>query len=70
MDHYAECVFSKPGQCWRMISNPDGTGRPNQCPEHVVWAGNHSLAGGKRIRVWTCDGHLEGVDRPERVVHR
>jgi hypothetical protein len=24
----------------------------------------------KRIRVWTCEGHLEGVEKPERVDHR
>jgi len=29
-DHYADVVFSEPGQCWRMISNPDGTGRPTR----------------------------------------
>jgi hypothetical protein len=28
-----------------------------------VWVGNHRLAGGRQIRVWSCDGHREGVER-------
>jgi hypothetical protein len=69
-DHYADTVCSEPGQCWWMISNPDGAGRPKHCPEPIAWVGDHRLAGGNRIRVWTCDGHLEGVENPERVSHR
>jgi hypothetical protein len=69
-DHYAEAAFSEPGRCWRMIANPDGTGHPKHCPEPVVRVGNHLLAGGKRIRVWSCDGHREGLEQAERVDHR
>ena len=40
------------------------------CPEPVVWVGNHRLVGGKQIRVWSCDGHVEGVENAEPVDHR
>jgi len=63
-DHYAEAVFSEPGRCWRFISSPDGTGRPDFCPEPVEWAGSHRLKGGRRIPVWSCEGHREGVIEP------
>jgi hypothetical protein len=35
-----------------------------------MWVGNHRLSGGKQIRVWSCDGHLEGVEGAVRVDHR
>jgi hypothetical protein len=70
VDHYADAVFSKPGRCWRMVYEHGDAGRPEHCAEPVEWVGNHHLAGGKRIRVWTCECHLEGVERPERVDHR
>jgi len=71
-DHYADAVFSEPGRCWRFVyrSDPGTQGQPMHCPESIRWVGNHYLAGGKRIRVWSCDGHLEGVEKPERVRHR
>jgi hypothetical protein len=37
---------------------------------HDVWAGTTRLKGGKRIPVWSCEGHREGVDDTERVGHR
>lgn len=63
MDYYADAVFSEPGRCWRMVYDGEGSGRPMHCPEPVVWVGNHRLAGGRQIRVWSCDGHREGVER-------
>jgi len=67
--HYADAVFSEPGRCWRMVQKP-GVGAPDHCPEPVVWVGNHRLSGGKRIRVWSCEGHVKGVEQAERVDHR
>jgi hypothetical protein len=69
VDHYADVAFFEPGRCWRMVHDSEGPGRPTFCLEPVVWVGNHRLAGpnGKVIRVWSCDGHREGVEQPERV---
>ena len=69
-NHYADVVFSEPGRCWRMIHDGEGSGRPTFCEEPVVWVGNHHLIGGKQIRVWSCEGHREGVEQAERVDHR
>jgi hypothetical protein len=44
-----------------------GVGVPTNCSEPVVWVGNHRLSGGKQIRVWSCEGHREGVEEAERV---
>ena len=63
-DHYAEVVFSEPGRCWRMVYDGEGSGRRTHCSEPVVWVGNNRLAGGRRIRVWSCEGHVEGVIEP------
>jgi hypothetical protein len=52
-----------------MVQKP-GVGAPDHCPEPVVWVGNHRLSGGKRIRVWSCEGHVKGVEQAERVDHR
>src|ERR1019366_5721650 len=64
-DHYAEAVFSEPGRCWRLVYDGEGAGRPTHCDGAVVWVGNHRLSGGKQIRVWSCDGHREGVEEAE-----
>jgi hypothetical protein len=69
-DHYADAVFSEPGRCWRMVYDGEGSGRPTFCEELVVWVGNHHLVGGKQIRVWSCDGHREGLEEPESVGYR
>jgi hypothetical protein len=50
-----------------MVHNVDGTGRPDHCSEPVAWKGTHRLKGGKRIPVWSCDGHRSGVDNPQKV---
>jgi hypothetical protein len=62
VDHYADAVFSEPGRCWRMVHDGEGSGRPTFCEEPVVWVGNTRLVGGKQIRVWSCQGHREGVE--------
>ena len=40
-----EYCFSSPGRCWRFISKPDGTGRPDFFPEPVGWAGTTQTQG-------------------------
>jgi hypothetical protein len=66
-DHYAEAVFSSPGRCWRMVYESGDAGRPEHGTELVTWSGRHTLKGGRRIRVWSCEGHVEEA---ERVGHR
>jgi hypothetical protein len=70
VDHYADAVIAEPGRCWRMVHDGEGSGRPTFCEEPVVVAGRHTLKGGKRISVWSCEGHREGVEQAERVDHR
>jgi hypothetical protein len=70
MDHYADAVFSKPGRCWRLVYEQGDAGRPEHCPEPVVVTGRHRMASGKRISVWSCEGHREGLEDPESVGHR
>jgi hypothetical protein len=43
---------------------PKGLGVPTFCLEPVTVVGSTRLAGGKRIRVWACEGHREGVSEP------
>jgi|HubBroStandDraft_4_1064222.scaffolds.fasta_scaffold505447_2 hypothetical protein len=63
-EHYAEAVFSEPGQCWRFVpqSDPRAMGQPMHCPEPVVVRGSHRLKGGRRIPAWSCEGHSEEID--------
>lgn len=67
--HHGEVVFAEPGRCWRMVQTA-GTGSLDHCSEPVVWVGNFRRAGGKQVRVWSCDGHREGLEEPESVGHR
>ena len=67
MDHYAEVCFSEPGRCWRFVYDGEGSGRPMHCPEPLRWRGTTGLKGGKRIPVWSCEGHREGVEESKRV---
>jgi hypothetical protein len=69
-DYYAEAVFSEPGQCWRFVYRSPDDGRPMHCDQPVVWVGSHRHRDGKQIRVWSCQGHVEGVEKRERVAHR
>ena len=70
-DHRPSGVMSEPGQCWRLVYDGEGSGRPTSCPEPVVWVGRFKLLGrnGKWIPVWSCDGHREGVTAA-KAVHR
>jgi hypothetical protein len=36
-------------------------------PVPVVVAGQHRLKGGKRIPVWSCEGHSAGVEGANRL---
>lgn len=62
MDHFADSVFAEPGRCWRLVT--DFAGRPDHCPEPVVWVGRTRLSGrdGKLLRLWSCQGHAEGLE--------
>jgi hypothetical protein len=62
MDHYADAVFSEPGRCWRMVADATGSGRLRHCHEPVEWTGYSRLEGGRRIPVWSCEGHREGIE--------
>jgi hypothetical protein len=65
MGHHAEACQSRPGRCWRFVYPGPDDGRPTGRPEPVAWVGVHTLKGGKRIRVWSCDGHPRGVEEGE-----
>ena len=59
MDHYCEASQAQPGQCWRMITAPDGTGHPTHCPEPPVWRARTQDRRRKWHVVWSCDGHVD-----------
>ena len=63
VDHYANAVRAEPGQCWRMMSCPPGhqAGSPTDCREPVRWVGRRQV-GKKRMRLWSCEGHAEGLE--------
>jgi hypothetical protein len=63
MDFYANAVRAEPGICWRMVSRQDGyrKGSPTDCPEPVRWVGR-IMVGKKRMRLESCDGHVEGLE--------
>jgi hypothetical protein len=69
LDHDGDAVLSEPGRCWRMVVKA-GAAEAAHCAEPVVWVGNHRLEDGKQIRVWSCDGHREGLVEPDSVGHR
>jgi len=62
------------------VGSAEWTTTPTQCSprpvaaggwsEPVVWVGSNTLEGGGRVRVWSCEGHREGVEKPERMAHR
>jgi hypothetical protein len=70
MDYYANAVGADPGICWRKGSPTDcpepRKGSPTDCPEPVRWMGR-TMVGKKRMRVWSCDGHVS--DELEDEVH-
>jgi hypothetical protein len=63
MDPYANAVGAEPNRCWRMVGRPPGpqVGSPTDCEEPVVWVGQ-AVVGKKRMRLWSCAGHLEGLE--------
>ena len=68
MDHYANAIRAEPGICWRMVSRGPGyrMGSPTDCPEPVRWVGN-AMVGKRRMRLWSCEGHVEGLDGPRSI---
>ena len=62
MDHYSNAVFSEPGRCWRFISSPDGTGRPDFCPSRSCAKDSPSSRVAGESRLSSCEGHSEGSD--------
>ena len=61
MDHYADVVLAREGQCWRMIL-PDGQANmrhPTHCPEPVCWFGQHRWRSGEWVKVWCYEGHAD-----------
>ncbi len=63
MDHYANAVRAEPGVCWRMVSRGPGyrVDTPTDCPEPLHWVGR-AMVGRKRMRLWSCTGHVEGLE--------
>jgi hypothetical protein len=59
-----------PDICWRMVSRGPGyrVDTPTDCPESVKWTGR-TMVGRKRMRLWSCAGHVEGLEdlRPVRT---
>jgi hypothetical protein len=53
-----------------MVADGTGSGRPTHCEEPVEWAGHWRLSGGKRIDVWSCEGHRKGVDEASEWGYR
>ena len=63
LPHYANAVRAEPGRCWRMVSRPAGyrVDTPTDCLEPVRWIGRRQV-GRKRMRLWSCEGHAEGLE--------
>jgi hypothetical protein len=61
--YYANADRAEPGRCFRMVSIATGyrIGSPTDCPEPVRWVGNRQV-GKKRMRLWSCQGHVEGLE--------
>ena len=53
----------EPGICWRLVSRGPGyrVDAPTDCPEPVQWIGR-AMVGRKRLRPWSCAGHVEGLE--------
>ena len=67
MDHYANAIRAEPGICWRMVSRQGWRkGSPMDCPEPVPWVGR-TMVGKKRMRLYSCDGHVEGLEDVRRI---
>jgi hypothetical protein len=66
--YYANAVRAEPGRCFRMVSIATGyrVGSPTDCPEPVRWVGRRQV-GKKRMRLWSCEGHAEGLEDLRRL---
>ena len=62
---YANAKRVDPWQCWRMVRRGPGyrMGSPTGCTEPVCWAGK-VVIGTKQYHVFSCDGHVDGIDKP------
>jgi hypothetical protein len=69
VDHYANAARAEPGRCFRMVSRDDRyrKGSPTECPEPVRWIGRRQV-GKKRMRLWSCEGHAEGLEELRPIV--
>jgi hypothetical protein len=69
VDHYADVVFAREGECWRMVMpSEDATMRhPDMCPEYVAWVGRWRWRSGEWVKVWSCDGHADELPWARRV---
>jgi hypothetical protein len=67
--HFGVIMVSDPGRCWRLIQRPDGPpGQPAACPATVRWIGwARHRDDDPWFRVWSCDGHVDGVHDPRSV---
>ncbi len=57
--------FVAPGRCFRMIYSPQL--QSTHCYEPTAWRGRWTDAKGRVHRVWTCDGHTDGLMGVRRV---
>jgi len=71
LPHYANAVRAEPGRCWRMVSRPAGyrVDTLTDCLEPPVWIGR-AMVSKKRMRLWSCEGHAEGLEDSGRSPHR
>lgn len=69
--HYANAKRIERGVCWRMVSRPPGyrVDTPTDCLEPVRWVGR-SMVGKRRINLWSCEGHSEGLEELNPVPHK
>ena len=71
IDYYANAIRAEPGVCWRMVSRGAGyrVDTPTDCPEPVRWVGR-TMVGRKRMRLWSCCRHVEGLAQLHAVESR
>jgi hypothetical protein len=63
MANDAEQVRAEPGACWRMANREPGhqADTPADCQEAVAWIGS-TIVSAQRLRVWSCQAHIEGLE--------
>jgi hypothetical protein len=67
-NRYANAVRAEPGVRWRMVGRGPGyrVGTPTDCPEPVRWTGR-AVIGMKRLRLWSCEKHVKGLEGVRRL---